>query len=76
MFWLRPAALRVLLDAHLEGAGFEAETGQLDGTLAHAVERVFCLAARSQGFATTSVAGLLGLADTDNGRYPYARRSG
>jgi lipopolysaccharide biosynthesis protein len=76
MFWLRPAALRILLDAHLEGAGFEAETGQLDGTLAHAVERVFCLAARSQGFAITSAAGLLGLADADNGRYPYARRSG
>ena len=45
MFWLRPTALRLLLDAHLEVADFEAEVGQLDGTLAHAVERVFSLAA-------------------------------
>jgi lipopolysaccharide biosynthesis protein len=76
MFWLCPAALRLLLDAHLDVAEFEIETGQLDGTLAHAVERVFSLAANASGFATTSVAGLLGLAETAARPYPYARRSG
>jgi lipopolysaccharide biosynthesis protein len=76
MFWLRPEALRLLLDAHLEVAEFEAEAGQLDGTLAHAVERVFSLSASAGGFGTVSAAGLLGLAEAAPGTYPYARRSG
>jgi lipopolysaccharide biosynthesis protein len=76
MFWLRPAALRLLLDAHLEVAEFEAEAGQLDGTLAHAVERVFSLSASAGGFGTVSAAGLLGFAEAAPGTYPYARRSG
>lgn len=74
MFWLRPAALRPLLDAHLEVAEFEAEAGQLDGTLAHAIERVFSMSA--SGFSTASVAALLGLAEAVPTPYPYARRSG
>src|SRR5699024_8907745 len=37
MFWVRPSALRPLLDAHLDTWEFEAETGQVDGTFAHAV---------------------------------------
>lgn len=76
MFWVRPAAFRPLLDAQLEMAGFEPEAGQLDGTLAHAIELVFSLAARSGGFTVKSTAGLLGLVDATPGPYPYARRSG
>jgi lipopolysaccharide biosynthesis protein len=76
MFWLRPAALRLLLDAHLEVAEFEAEAGQLDGTLAHAVERVFSLAAAAAGFSTASTADVIGLPETSAGAYPYAQRSG
>jgi lipopolysaccharide biosynthesis protein len=76
MFWLRPAALRLLLDAHLEVTEFEAETGQLDGTLAHAIERVFSLAAAAAGFKTASAASVIGLAAPPSGAYPYARRTG
>lgn len=76
MFWLRPAALRLLLDAHLDVTEFETEAGQLDGTLAHAIERVFSLSAGAGGFSTASAAGLLGLAEAVPGTYPYARRSG
>lgn len=76
MFWLRPAALRPLLDAHLGVADFEAESGQVDGTLAHAVERVFTLGARAAGFRTTSVPELLQLPGEPEAPYPYARRSG
>jgi len=76
MFWLRPAALRLLLDAHLEVAEFETEAGQLDGTLAHAVERVFSLAAVAAGFSTASTADVAGLPETSAGAYPYAQRSG
>jgi lipopolysaccharide biosynthesis protein len=76
MFWLRPAALRLLLDAHLEVAEFETEAGQLDGTLAHAVERVFSLAAAAAGLSTASTADVAGLPETSAGAYPYAQRSG
>lgn len=76
MFWLQPTALRALLDAHLDVAEFEAESGQLDGTLAHAVERVFSLTASAGGFRTTSVPALLGLPEPALEPYPYARRSG
>jgi lipopolysaccharide biosynthesis protein len=76
MFWLHPAALRPLLDAHLDAADFEAEAGQLDGTLAHAIERVFGLAASAGGFRTASAADVAGMPGTAAGTYPYARRSG
>jgi lipopolysaccharide biosynthesis protein len=76
MFWLRPAALRLLLDAHLEVAEFEAEVGQLDGTLAHAIERMFSLAAGAAGFSTASAANVVGVLETPAGKYPYAQRSG
>lgn len=76
MLWLRPAALRPLLDAHLDIEEFEPEAGQLDGTLAHAVERVLTLAAAAGGFRTASASSLIGLAETIAHTYPYARRSG
>jgi Lipopolysaccharide biosynthesis protein len=76
MFWLRPAALRPLMDAHLEVMDFEAEAGQIDGTLAHAIERMFSLTAAAAGFSTASAATLAGLRKTSAGAYPYAQRSG
>ncbi len=76
MFWLRPAALRLLLDGLLSMEEFQAEGGQLDGTLAHAVERIFCLMASADGFRTSSAASLLGLPETAAATYSYARRSG
>lgn len=49
MFWIRMASLRPLLDAYLSEAEFEPEQGQVDGTLAHAIERCFSLSARAAG---------------------------
>jgi lipopolysaccharide biosynthesis protein len=40
MYYVRIAAIRSLLDADLDIEQFEPEAGQIDGTLAHAVERV------------------------------------
>ena len=75
MFWLRLAALRPLLDAHLDDWEFEPETAQLDGTFAHAIERVFGLCVRDQGLRIENAAAVCGEPDPPTpGRYPYARR--
>ena len=77
MFWVRLAALRPLLDAHMAPWEFEHETGQIDGTMAHAVERIFSLATLSAGFAVSDAASVCGLApDAPHGPYPYAQRTG
>lgn len=51
MFWVRIEAIRPLLDANLSLSEFEHEAGQLDGTLAHAIERHFMSCVEQQGYS-------------------------
>jgi lipopolysaccharide biosynthesis protein len=51
MFWFRPAALQDLA-AIVPSLDFEPELGQVDGTLAHALERMTIIAASAAGFKT------------------------
>lgn len=56
MFWFKPKAfspLKLIANEHLL---FEPENGLQDGTLAHAVERIFCQIVRYEGFVVTSAA--------------------
>ncbi len=55
MFWGRSAALRPLLDLHLQSSDFQDEAGQTDGTLAHAIERTFLHFAELAGFRWAKV---------------------
>jgi lipopolysaccharide biosynthesis protein len=50
MFWVRLGALRPLLDAHLDESDFDDEQGQIDGTMAHAIERIFARVSADAGF--------------------------
>ncbi|HSX07919.1 MAG TPA: rhamnan synthesis F family protein [Candidatus Saccharimonadales bacterium] len=45
MFWARLDALAPILHQNYGPRQFEGEAGQIDGTFAHALERVFCLSA-------------------------------
>lgn len=49
MFMARRGALEPLLSLAIPDSMFEAEAGQSDGTMAHAIERVYSLSARYQG---------------------------
>ncbi len=50
MFYARPQAFEPLLQLQLERSDFESETGQEDGTTAHAVERLLALSTAVAGY--------------------------
>lgn len=50
MFIARPEALANILELGITSNDFEAESGQQDGTFAHALERIFCLCAELNGY--------------------------
>ncbi|KQC09756.1 MAG: hypothetical protein APR62_13380 [Smithella sp. SDB] len=49
MFWVRSAALKPLLDLGLTFDDFPEEIGQVDGTLAHAIERLYFYSCEKAG---------------------------
>jgi lipopolysaccharide biosynthesis protein len=76
MFWARPAALRPILDLGLTFGSFEPEAGQVDGTTAHAIERLIFHSAERAGFRSLHVGAsgrpksyetLIGVQDLDKG---------
>jgi lipopolysaccharide biosynthesis protein len=55
MFWCRTDALRGLLDMKLQFEDFPEENGQVDGTMAHAIERSFLYSAEARGYSWAKV---------------------
>ncbi|MEE9485048.1 rhamnan synthesis F family protein [Methylobacterium ajmalii] len=54
-FWMRTAAIRSLLDLGLTWSDFPEEAGQVDGTLAHAIERSLLYLTESAGLRWAKV---------------------
>jgi lipopolysaccharide biosynthesis protein len=59
IFWIRPFLLRTLAGAGIELNDFEPEPIQIDGSLAHAVERMFGLICEEAGMRVTESTQLL-----------------
>jgi lipopolysaccharide biosynthesis protein len=55
MFWCRTDALKPLLDLRMTYEDFPEEQGQIDGTLAHAIERAFLYSLEGAGFSWAKV---------------------
>jgi GT2 family glycosyltransferase len=53
-FWARTEALRPLLEGRIELKDFEEEAGQIDGTFAHAIERMFGIIPVLRGYSVIS----------------------
>ena len=48
MFWCKPELLKPILDWNLSWSDFDEEGGQIDGTIAHSIERLI-------GLSTTEI---------------------
>ena len=55
MFWFRPKALELIIQKNIWITHFENEENQIDGTLAHAFERLFGIIPLRAGFDTKTV---------------------
>lgn len=56
MFWARSAALKPLLDLDLSFDDFPEEAGQIDATLAHAIERLYFYVCEHAGYDWIKIA--------------------
>lgn len=75
MFMIRLEALRPLLDAHLPCWLFDEESGQVDGTTAHAIERLLSETVAHAGYTVRDAASVCGQSQPPPAlQYGYARR--
>ena len=58
MFWARTGAVEKLFSLNLRSDEFPEEAGQVDGTLMHAIERIWLYLAESQGFGWKEIRSL------------------
>jgi hypothetical protein len=76
MFWARTAAIGQLLDGRIGFDLFPPEAGQLDGTVAHAIERSVGLVAKANGFrydecSAVSQSVRIGMGSRNLWNYPF-----
>jgi hypothetical protein len=72
MFAARVSAIKPLLEFGFEDSDFESEQGQRDGTLAHALERIFSLSVHAAGMRIVAIDESSNIA---RNKYPFAKTS-
>ena len=70
MFWFKPKALAPLLESNLTFDDFPEERGQIDGTIAHAIERAFLFIVEAAGYSWIKI-----VADEKNFGTPILKSS-
>ena len=55
MFWARSNALIPLFSLDVNSLKFDDESGQVDGTMSHAIERSICLVSELQGYKSIQI---------------------
>lgn len=78
MFWVRLTSLATLIELPLRISDFQDESGQIDGTLAHVIERLFAVFVKAAGSRVATTGELLGPSGAIVGTpelYPYADRT-
>jgi len=75
MFWVRLSSLRPVLDGTVVPSSFQLETAQIDGTAAHAFERIFGLSVHATGHKFLTLPELKHEGYSAGAReYPFAHR--
>lgn len=54
MFWARSEAIKKIFNVNFSQSEFEDEKGQVDGTLAHAIERIWFYLVESEGYRSVT----------------------
>ncbi len=75
MYWIKPEALRLLQSMNFCAEDFEREEGQLDGTLAHAIERIMGFLVQHAGQRVCGVSELSSSGDTNHESRKISRKN-
>ncbi len=73
-FWARPSAVSAILNSGWSADEFEQEAGQVQATLAHCIERMWCYVAAAKGYRSSSYVARIAIDKQPKADLPVKRR--